>query len=295
MGAWHYAERHMTSFTLKVVACCCMVVDHIATFIPGMPLWMHWIGRLSSPLFIFLIGWSCEFTHDRKRYLTRLYAAGVLMAFVQGALNIPNNIFICLFQIALIITLLSADSARDRLRNIALYAAYQLALIPIFWYVISPLQLPSMASAVIVAASGTVVGLSGGLFYVVLGVAMWAVRENRIRLSAVYLGLNLLFALALSPIGARVVLGLEHHANLAFGVQGVFLVDNVLRLLSIDFMSVGGSALTVNYQWMMVLALPLMLLYNRRRGPGVKWFFYAFYPAHIVALYGIGMALGGAA
>ncbi|WP_391503181.1 TraX family protein [Bifidobacterium scardovii] len=158
MGAWHYAERHMTSFTLKVVACCCMVVDHIATFIPGMPLWMHWIGRLSSPLFIFLIGWSCEFTHDRKRYLTRLYAAGVLMAFVQGALNIPNNIFTCLFQIALIITLLSADSARDRLRNIALYAAYQLVVIPIFWYVISPLQLPSMASAVIVAASGTVAG-----------------------------------------------------------------------------------------------------------------------------------------
>jgi len=132
------------------------------------------------------------------------------------------------------------------------------------------------------------------LFYVVLGVSMWAVRENRIRLSAVYLGLNLLFALALSPIGARVVLGLEHHANLAFGVQGIFLMDKVLRLLSIDFMSVGGSALTVNYQWMMVFALPLMLLYNRRRGPGVEWFFYAFYPAHIVALYGIGMALSGA-
>ena len=130
---------------------------------------------------------------------------------------------------------------------------------------------------------------------VVLGVSMWAVRENRIRLSAVYLGLNLLFALALSPIGARVVLGLEHHANLAFGVQGIFLMDKVLRLLSIDFMSVGGSALTVNYQWMMVFARPLMLLYNRRRGPGVKWFFYAFYPAHIVALHGIGMALGGAA
>jgi hypothetical protein len=36
------------------------------------------------------------------------------------------------------------------------------------------------------------------------------------------------------------------------------------------------------YQWMMVFALPMLLLYNGQRGSGkLKYFFYAVYPAHL--------------
>ena len=38
-------------------------------------------------------------------------------------------------------------------------------------------------------------------------------------------------------------------------------------------------------QWMMAAALPLMLRYNREKGPGMKYFFYFFYPAHTFALF----------
>lgn len=38
-------------------------------------------------------------------------------------------------------------------------------------------------------------------------------------------------------------------------------------------------------QWLMVLALPLMLLYNGKKGPGAKWLFYVFYPLHIWLLF----------
>jgi len=36
---------------------------------------------------------------------------------------------------------------------------------------------------------------------------------------------------------------------------------------------------------MMVLALPLILHYNGEKGPGWKWFFYIFYPAHTCFLF----------
>ncbi len=41
-------------------------------------------------------------------------------------------------------------------------------------------------------------------------------------------------------------------------------------------------------QWFGLLALPLLLLYNGKRGKyKMKYFFYIFYPTHLVILYGI--------
>jgi len=45
-------------------------------------------------------------------------------------------------------------------------------------------------------------------------------------------------------------------------------------------------------QWMMVLALPLMLRYNGEKGRGWKWFFYFYYPAHTCLLFLLARALG---
>lgn len=49
-----------------------------------------------------------------------------------------------------------------------------------------------------------------------------------------------------------------------------------------------------DYQWMMVFALPLILMYNGKLGLEntiTKWMFYIFYPAHLIALVLIGRLL----
>ena len=46
------------------------------------------------------------------------------------------------------------------------------------------------------------------------------------------------------------------------------------------------AVLLMNIQWAMILALPLMLLYNWQKGKyRLKYLFYVFYPAHLWILY----------
>lgn len=288
----------MNAFTLKIIATALMVIDHIAEFVPGMPIWMHWIGRASSPIFLFLCGWSCEFTRSRPRYALRLYIGGLLMSLLQSGLGIGNNIFTTLLQVVVIISLLHVGTLKGKLCGIALYTLYQCLLIAAFVLFGDALgRLPHL-TPILTAATGSVVGLEGGLFYVVIGVTLWATRQGRIRLAAGFIGLNALFSLVLSPMGARLFYAIDSWILLTTGegpsgpVMGTF--HSTLEMLGISFFNMGASPLTTNYQWMMVLALPLMLLYDRRRGPNVTWFFYAFYPLHILLLYGIGMMLPAA-
>ena len=81
----------MSSFGLKVVALILMIIDHAAEFLPGMPVWMRWLGRLAAPIFIFCSVWSFTYTRDRKKYLLRLYIAGVIMSLVQWKMYSPRS------------------------------------------------------------------------------------------------------------------------------------------------------------------------------------------------------------
>ena len=52
-------------------------------------------------------------------------------------------------------------------------------------------------------------------------------------------------------------------------------------------------ALTTNYsQWYALLSLPLLALYNGKKGKmKLKYLFYLYYPLHLVAIYAISMLL----
>ena len=59
--------------------------------------------------------------------------------------------------------------------------------------------------------------------------------------------------------------------------------------------ALGTLALSLDYggtQFFSLLAIPLLLLYSEKRGRlNMKYFFYVFYPLHIVALYGISILM----
>ena len=65
----------------------------------------------------------------------------------------------------------------------------------------------------------------------------------------------------------------------------VFSLSVGLLLLALDR---GGI------QYYALLSIPLLLLYSGKRGKRkMKYFFYIFYPLHLVIIYGIAMLMGG--
>ncbi|MCG7409077.1 conjugal transfer protein TraX [Paenibacillus sp. ACRRX] len=95
----------LNSFHLKIIGLLLMIVDHIHQFIPGMPVWMNWIGRIVAPIFFYLVVEGFYKTSSRKRYISRMLTAAVGMAigsqllmslFPNPEYPIFNNIFLSL-------------------------------------------------------------------------------------------------------------------------------------------------------------------------------------------------------
>ena len=82
-----------------------------------------------------------------------------------------------------------------------------------------------------------------------------------------------------------------------YGFFGVLLPVAVYmgktRQQKFVFFSLGAAVLAAGYggiQWYSLLALPLLMLYNGQRGKAkLKNLFYIYYPAHLVAIYAIGL------
>ena len=62
----------MTAYTIKLLAIITMVIDHIGLFFFPHLIFLRIIGRLSFPLFAWLIANGAYYTHDIKAYLTRI-------------------------------------------------------------------------------------------------------------------------------------------------------------------------------------------------------------------------------
>ncbi|MCZ4379580.1 TraX family protein [Enterococcus lactis] len=101
-------KRGLSTFDLKILGITLMFVDHIhQMFYPfGVPDWLDWFGRPVATLFFFISVVGFSHTHDKKKYMQRLYLSMVLMAFFTYFLGnivhydevvLMNNIFRDLF------------------------------------------------------------------------------------------------------------------------------------------------------------------------------------------------------
>ncbi|WP_240811891.1 TraX family protein [Bifidobacterium avesanii] len=286
------AGNGLTGFDLKIIACVIMVIDHIGMFIPHMPVEMRWVGRMAMPVFMFLIGQGMEHTRDRKRYMLRLYLAGVVMSLLQVALQIPNNIFPTLLQIAIIIDIISKQSNKAKIWRIALYCLWQVVCDALYYYAIY-----NTDNAVLSYYSPVLFALFNfgpfeyGYGFIIMGVLFWLYGKSKLGI-----------ALSFSIFTISYVLMMNNRYLLNFLLDTVwfdyhsywyYITYQMASVVGMHPMVMGRSLMEYP-QWMMIASLPLLLLYNGRRGAGggaAKWFFYVFYPVHIAMLFAIGRLL----
>ena len=90
-------EKIVTSFVLKIIAVITMTMDHYSKIADG-PEWFSSVGRVSFPLFAFLIGEGFRYTKDRKKYFYRIFLYALVLQ-IPDLLSIEKydgNIFFTL-------------------------------------------------------------------------------------------------------------------------------------------------------------------------------------------------------
>ncbi|TYR74388.1 hypothetical protein FZC79_14995 [Rossellomorea vietnamensis] len=270
----------MTNTKLKTIALIAMFIDHLGHFIPDTPDWFRWVGRISAPIFIFCVIVGYKHTHSRRKYMIRLYVASVGMALLNMTINqfvyypqkvgespihtfyITNNFFSPLFFISLLICLFE----NRKFKFIILLFIWQIVSMLLAVLLVENYDLLQLNDSIAnYMFLGSLLGnfflTEGSVLFILMGSIFYFYHGNKLKSSMAYT----LYCFAM-------IIVISNFNDL----KGHFW-DIVIP--SMDF------------QWMMILALPFILLYNGEKGIGLKYFFYIFYPLHIVILYFIGLSL----
>ena len=294
----------MSVTNLKRIALAAMVCHYIGAFLPGAPLWLQWIGRLSAPLFFYCMAWSLDKTGDKRLYFKRLYFCSVGMAAFNLILSVivektglvtavTTNMFASLFAGALFIEFLEYAKRYPKRgkRMLRSFLFWQLAFAGL-WAVLYELAgVPYAFLNLASAAVGSALTCEGAFMYVLMGVAFYYTKEDKKKLSIAYLAICLIF-----------------FVNSAFGLWGrIFMLlgsDILVAIMEIltGLVLWGASfrplfdvshMLNNDFQWMMIAALPLLLCCNGKKDRSFKYFYCIFYPAHVYMLWFIGTVLMG--
>jgi hypothetical protein len=252
-------EKGFTGFQLKIMGLLLMIFDHIHEFFAfseSIPVAFKWVGRIVAPIFIFMTVEGYSHTRNKKRYMARLYLASVLMNL--GNYIIPNyfkrtdsfalmnNIFATLFVITVYLCIVDfMAKGIKEKRPMKIFLGLVLFILPI---ALSMLLMTNMETLIyLIFIVPTPIFVEGGPMFVALGIIMYLLRDDRKKLLIGYIVICLIIMLT----GELSIKGLLFN----------------------------------NYQWMMVFAAPLFYLYNGKKGKGMKYLFYLFYPAHIYIFY----------
>lgn len=268
-------KTHGLSATwLKYFACFFMVIDHtdgIFHLLGGVAgpddllfYLFRFLGRLSFPIFAYLLAEGCRRTRDLPKYLGRLaiFAAVSQLPFVLAFGQSGGSVILTFFLAAGGIFLYQKVRAGRRSHVAAL--------------------LPVLAAALLAWLTDSDYGWMG----VLIVFALYLCGEDRKRQSiclAVSLFL-LYFAAEVLRFWSPVLLPLLQ------GADPILVWRNRQGFLSFwwTFLLPYCAAVTCSA----LLALVPLYFYNGERGRGSKWFFYIFYPAHLLVLWAIKSTIG---
>lgn len=291
----------MTSLSLKITALILMTIDHIGAFIPGTPILFRWLGRLSAPIFFFCCAWSMDFTRNRKKYMTRLYLANVVMGTMNylfsvfSNINVDNNILRTLFLMTVLIYIY--DTTRNNTRKrVLLFSAFFLIEIVLSGIMFYLTYIEVLDSTFVMQCLSSMLGLFLGLEsspFIVLGLGIYIWKEDKRKFQIWYIVFCVLFSLfGFLQIIPRINLRTD---DVYFSILATIANDLGLTVFytHIDI----SYFFLKNFQWLMIFALPLMSLFYRKKDkyqkPKKRWkyFFYLYYPIHLYILGFIGTVL----
>lgn len=260
----HATNKPLSGFTLngtqlKFIAAFFMLIDHINSYFPEVtPDWFSFLGRFVAPVFTFLLVEGFFYTHSRRKYLERL----ILGASVMLVINTIQN-------------WITGDAFDTFTHKFSFFLLF---------------------------LSGHNIFITLALMFSVIWLIEMLRHQTHIKTKIMLaLPISLLMLVTLMVEGGiyllPIVLVCYFSHNQKKWVLSFILLFSVILLAKSIFnyyqMQVPNeslfSYLTFSSEFMMVIAVPLLGLYNGKRGGnGSQWdknFFYYFYPAHLTVIY----------
>lgn len=282
----------LNSFQIKLIALVLMVVDHCGLYFFPQVVLLRWVGRIAAPLFLFCAVHSIDYTRNKRKYVLRLYFFAILLEGIWAVLvgyfraydryfYMTGNIFYTLFVVVAIICILQKMKLRYAIPLIAIWQVCSCLLT--IW--LTKFDMDSRVCAAMVVLTGNMFFCEYGIWWIILGVVLYYVKKNKKSLAIGY---------SIVCLAMWFQTALAFFARVAFRIWKVYpklgsVADMVCKLFTKeipDFNPIEPHGLYLgDDQWLMIFSLPIMLLYNGEKGKSWKYFFYIFYPLHIVLLF----------
>ena len=238
----------LSNHALKIIAAIAMVCDHMGVILFPDAFFLRVIGRLSFPIFAFLIAEGAKYTKNKLKHFLTMFG------------------FAAVIQIAYYFAMESLE--------MSVMVTFTLSIVIIY-------ALDAFKSAIFKPETPLTYKILTGLGF--LGSIILAMI------------MDLSFDLDYGLSGALVPVfpALFTTPKIDDPPQLFKKLDNVFCRVMIT--TLGVLALSIDdggVQFVSLLSIPLLLLYSGKRGKlKMKYFFYIFYPLHLVLLYGIWMLM----
>lgn len=241
--------RFLNGNVIKILAAVFMVIDHFGLiFYPSVMIYRY-IGRLSMPLFAFMIAEGTRHTKNKLKYLLMVFGLGLICQ-IAYAIYEPNNIY---FSILITFTFSILTIYALTFMKKCLFEKdkkWYLKVISIFLFIFA------VAFTYIFCYYFTV---DYGFWGCMLPVFASLFDFNKVNLESVKKYDKLILRALTFAVGVVVF---------------------VLASGTVEFFSYA------------LLTIPIILLYNGNRGKyKMKYFFYIFYPLHLLLLEGLYMII----
>lgn len=262
-------QRGLTSTQIKFIGALFMTMGSLVSYgyeIPFVPLFsvkLEYLGRIALPIFLYMLAESVHYTRSKSKFLLRLYIAAVGVGLFTTVTNLCTGNTVGIFR-------------HNNILFTYFYTGLYIVLIEKIMYGVSHR-----------AVRKTIVGVAGigatvlvhFLFLGLLGPISGASR----------LGSELFESFLHSPYIAEetpvvILMGILLYFLRAkwqkLSVIGLAALLSQSRQLEALCHSTPMSPFFSGPQIFMLLAIPILLLYNGERGAEKKAFFYCYYPLH---------------
>lgn len=236
----------MTTSMLKVIACLLMLIDHMGAALFPEAIILRMIGRLSFPIFAYLIAVGYSKTNSFSKYINRLMIFAIIS-------QIPFSL---------------AFGGQTTVRNFSDFLRFFMGN-------------PNPHLNIFFTLT---VGL--------IAIRIWDKEESKIAkiISILALGITVeTFHTDYSMYGIAMILAFyifrDSKIKTVISQTSIYILFNALQIILYALNSPGVSIrLTWFNQALSLLGLIFIFTYNGKKGKNLKYFFYAFYPVHLLVI-----------